>query len=398
MDFLCYNKSGDYMFKKDKKLDTDSLNELISTSNKLVKIGFTIAIIALIVLILSICKTLHVVKIIKELLIVISPVFIGLIIAWLFDPVVQFLTNKKIPRLVACIIVYLFVFGILTLLFVIITPSLINQIKDFISTIPSLFSDLKHLASNVVNNFSKDNHIDLSGIKTQIIQNIENMSINITTDLPNTFMDLIKTLVSGGMFLILGIMIGFYMLYDFNKMNHLILKVLPNSWKSNAKELAKRINSSLRGYVSGVLLVMLLVFLTQAISLTIIGLKAPLVFALFCALTDIIPYFGPYIGAIPAVIVAFTISPLTGIFCIIAIVIVQLLENNFYQPLIMGHAMKLHPVVIILGLLVFEHFFGIGGMIVATPVIATLKVILTFINEKIDFMSKIKGNEKIEEI
>ncbi len=389
---------GDSMFKKDKKVDVNGINELVYTTNKVMKVGFSIAVIAFIVLVLSICKTLHIFSFIKDLLIVISPVFIGLIIAWLFDPLVQFLTSKKIPRIISCILVYLVFFGLLTLLIVTIMPAFIDQIKDFVGTIPSLFSDFKKLASDIVGNFSNDNNIDLSGIKTQIISSLESMSVNLTTNLPNMFMSIIKALVSGGMFLILGIMVGFYMLYDFNKMNRAILKMVPVRWRDNVRELGKRINSSLRGYVSGLLLVMLLVFITQSISLTIVGIKAPLVFALFCALTDVIPYFGPYIGAIPAVIVAFTVSPLTGIFCIIAIIIVQLLENNFYQPLIMGHTMKLHPVTIMIGLLVFEHFFGILGMVVATPVIATLKIIFTFIDEKINFMGKIKGSEELDEI
>ena len=384
------------MEKKDKKLDVDSLNELIRTSNKLLKFGFTIAIIALIVLTLSVFRTLRIFSIIKELLLVISPVFIGLIIAWLFDPVVTFLTKKKIPRVLACILVYVVFFGLLTTLLIIITPPFIDQIKDFVSTIPNLFSDFKNMVNDVVNGFSSDNNIDLSSIKTQIITSLEHTSVNLTTNIPDLFMNLVRSLVSGGMFLIIGIMVGFYMLYDYDKMNKGIVRMLPRSWQGNARELGKRVNSSLRGYVTGVLLVMLLVFITQAIGLTIVGIKAPLIFALFCALTDIIPYFGPYIGAIPAVIVAFTVSPITGIFCIIAIVIVQLLENNFYQPLIMGHTMKLHPVTIMVSLLVFEHFFGIIGMILATPIVATLKVIITFINEKVDIIGKIKG-KKVEE-
>ena len=140
---------------------------------------------------------------------------------------------------------------------------------------------------------------------------------------------------------------------------------------------------------------MTLVFITQGVGLTIAGIQAPLVFAFFCALTDIIPYFGPYIGAIPVILVGFTTSPFVGICCVISIIVVQLLENNFYQPLIMGHTMKLHPVTIMLGLLIFQHFFGIIGMIVATPVIAACKIILTFINEKIDFVGKVKGEESI---
>ena len=74
-----------------------------------------------------------------------------------------------------------------------------------------------------------------------------------------------------------------------------INKLLPHSWQNNFKELSDRINNSLRGYVTGVLSIMFLVFITQSIGLSIAGLESPLVFALFCALTDVIPYFGPYI-------------------------------------------------------------------------------------------------------
>ena len=172
----------------------------------------------------------------------------------------------------------------------------------------------------------------------------------------------------------------------------------PNKMNISSKGGTNRINTSLRSYVQGVLLVMLLVFITQSIGLTIAGLKAPILFALFCAVTDIIPYFGPYIGAIPAVIVGFTISPITGICVIISIVVVQLLENNFYQPLIMGHTMKLHPVTIMLGLLLFEHFFGILGMIIATPCIACIKVIALFILERTGKISLIKEKKEDLEI
>lgn len=376
---------------KDKKIDIEGLNEVISISKRLLKIGLTVTVIAVVVLCLYLLRTLNIFGIIKEVLIVISPVFIGLVLAWLFDPLVTFLTKKKIPRVVSCILVYLVFFGLLALLLFVMTPSFVNQIKEFIKTIPSILVDAKNFISNIVNSFSSNHGLDLTSVKTQIFAYLEIFSNNLTTSLPNMLISFFKSLFSGGMFIVLGIMIGFYMLYDFDKVNGAIIKFMPRSWRKNAKELGTRINHSLREYVMGVLSVMFLVFISQSICLTIIGLKAPLVFALFCALTDIIPYFGPYIGAIPAVIVGFTISPLTGIFCIVAIVIVQLLENNFYQPLIMGHAMKLHPVTIMLGLLIFQHFFGIIGMIVATPVIATLKVIFSFVDEKVDVMKKIKG-------
>ena len=386
------------MFKRDKKLDVDGLNDIISISKKILRIGFAFSIVAIIILVLYMLKMLNIFGILKQILIVISPVFIGLVIAWLFDPLVSYLTDKKIPRVLSCILVYAIFLGLLSLIVSLIVPAFVNQIKDVLSSIPSMIVDFKKFISNIINSFSNNYGIDLAPYKSQVFSNLEAISNNLTTSLPDKLIGIFKGIFSGGMFLILGLMIGFYMLYDFNKIHQGIINILPDSWEKNANELSTRINSSLRGYVSGVLLVMLLVFLTQSIALNLVGLKAPLVFALFCAVTDIIPYFGPYIGAIPAVIVGFTISPLTGIFCVIAIVIVQLLENNFYQPLIMGHTMRLHPVTIILGLLVFQHFFGIVGMIVATPVIATFKIIFEFVDEKIKFMSKITGKDKEIEV
>ena len=380
------------MFKKnkdDKNLDIEGLNYVIGISTKIFKIGYIITIIALIALVLYLLRTLSIFKIIKELLIVISPVFIGLIIAWLLDPIVNFLQNKKIPRILSCILVYLVFLGLIVILLVVMMPSFITQIKDFVNTIPSILNDLKTFITNMVNSFSGD--IDLSYVKKQLFSSLNSLGNNLTQNIPNMLVSIATKVVSGGMFLILGLMVGFYMLYDFNKVNAAINKLLPHSWQNNFKELSDRINNSLRGYVTGVLSIMFLVFITQSIGLSIAGLESPLVFALFCALTDVIPYFGPYIGAIPAVIVGFTISPWVGIGCIISIVVVQLLENNFYQPLIMGHAMKLHPVTIMIGLLIFQHFFGIIGMIVATPVIATLKIIFTFIDEKQNVLQKIKG-------
>ena len=124
------------MFKKnkdDKNLDIEGLNYVIGISTKIFKIGYIITIIALIALVLYLLRTLSIFKIIKELLIVISPVFIGLIIAWLLDPIVNFLQNKKIPRILSCILVYLVFLGLIVILLVVMMPSFITQIITIIN-------------------------------------------------------------------------------------------------------------------------------------------------------------------------------------------------------------------------------------------------------------------------
>ena len=379
--------------KKDTELDYTSLNEILKIGSKLSEIFYVIAIIAIVLLGTYLIKEWGILSFIGEFIGVISPIFIGFIIAWLFDPLVRWLQKKKIPRILGCIITYLLILGGVFLLLYLIIPTFIEQIKDFVGTIPDLIKDFTLLLDGIFEFFADKTNFNIVDIKAEVYTALENFGVTLTTSIPKALINAGKSLFGGTVSFALGLMIGFYMLYDFNKINEHLLSIMPKKWRKPYKELGARLNDSLRDYIQGLLLIMLIVFITQSVGLTVAGLKAPLIFALFCALTDVIPYFGPYIGAIPAVIVGFATDPITGICVVVAILIVQLLENNFYQPLIMGHTMKLHPVTIMLGLLIFQHFFGIIGMIVATPVIAAFKVIFNYVDEKFNIIGKLAGEE-----
>ena len=386
------------MFRKgkDQEIDITSLNNILKTSKKIINIGYFMAIVCLILLGTYLVKEWKILKYVGELLVIISPIFIGFLIAWFFDPAVTWLEKKKIPRIVGCIFIYAIIIGSIFLISYIFIPALFLQVKDFVKAAPEIFENITDFTLNLIKTFDNNGYININSIKKEVMNQVTEYGLSISSDLPKYVFDTGKTVLSGGINFILGLMIGFYLLFDFKKVNITINSIIPESWKEDYAELTQRINTSLRSYVQGVLIVMLLVFLTQSIGLTLAGLKAPILFALFCAVTDIIPYFGPYIGGIPAIIVGFTISPITGICVVISIIVVQLLENNFYQPLIMGHTMKLHPVTIMIGLLIFQHFFGILGMVIATPVIACIKVLIKFINERIKILDKITGNETIK--
>ena len=384
------------MFRRKKsvdKIDVDSLNDILFIGKKIIRLSYIMVLIVLVLLATYLVKEWQALRFVGEFLAVISPIFIGLIIAWLLDPFVKFLQGKKLPRIVACIIVYLLFLALLILIVGLLIPAMGSQIRDFIGNVPDLVEAFKDFLNGVVKDLNHTFNYDFTNLKTTMYHAVETFAVNMTTRVPDMALCVVSSVISGGVSFFLGLMIGFYMLFDFDKLNHTFISFMPKKWRRSATELIVRLNDSLRSYVQGVLLVMSLVFITQAVGLTLSGLQAPLVFALFCAITDIIPYFGPYIGAIPILIVAFMMDPIVGICCVISIVVVQLLENNFYQPLIMGHTMKLHPVTIMLGLLIFQHFFGIIGMIVATPVIAATKIVLTYVNEKYNIVGKIVEKE-----
>ncbi len=378
------------MFFKE-KVDNKEVNTFFHLSNKVLRVIFLLVTILLVLVATYLIKEWKILQFLGTIIAIISPVFIGFIIAWLLDPLATKL-SKRMPRVVACIIVYLGTFAIIGGILWMVIPSFGNGISEIVNTLPKVVDNAQKVTTDLLDNF-KTNPL-IGDYEKDILVKIEQFGKELTETLPQLIFEIGKSILSGGTSLILGIMLGFYILFDFRKCQGHILSFMPDVWHENASDLMHRINGKLRNYVQSVFIVMFLVFITQAIGLSLAGLKAPVVFALFCAITDIIPYIGPWIGGLPAVIVGFTINPMTGILTLIAIVVCQTLENNFYQPLIMGKTMKLHPVTIMLGLLLFSHFFGMIGMIVATPAIASLKIIYEFIEEKTGFGEKFHNYQK----
>lgn len=376
---------------KNKELDTKAINNFFYLSNSVLRFVYILVIALAILVVTYLIKEWNILGIIGNILSVISPVFIGFIIAWLLDPLATKF-SKKMPRVLACIITYLIIFGGLITILAFTVPTFSSGVSDIANVVPEIVDKTQDVASDFLENLG--NSKEVKTYKDTLLIKIEDMGSSIASTLPDTIWNFGKGFIGAATNIILGIMIGFYLLFDFRKFQGHFLSFIPSNWHDNTNDLMQRINGKLRNYVQGVLLIMFLVFITQSIGFSLAGLSAPFLFALFCAITDVIPYIGPWIGGAPAVIVGFTIDPMVGIFCLVSVLVCQLLENNFYQPLIMGKTMKLHPVTIMLGLLLFNHFFGMIGMIIATPVIATIKIIFEFFIENTSLGEKFNNYQK----
>lgn len=386
------------MFKrkaKSAKLDTVSLNEVITLSKAILKILFVVMIIAGVYGLTILLKELGITKFFVELLKIISPLFIGIVIAWLFNPLMKFFSKKGIRRGIGAAIIYIALSAIIFLLIKAIIPLMFEQINDLVSTIPSTLKGIVNWISDLFNKASNNSNVDLTSVKTEIISKIENYGMNIASSLPEVMVNTVKSFFSGiGTFLI-GAIIGFFLLISFDGTDK-VMEFLPDKIHNNVTSLFSKIEDSLRRYVQGTLTLSTLVFVVSTIGFMISGLKSALLFGLFCGITNIIPYVGPYLGAAPALIVGFSQGTPIGIGVLITVVIVQTIEGNILNPIVMSKTMKLHPVTIIIGLLVFEHFWGILGMILATPIIATIKVIFEYFNEKYGIINK-KFEQNVEE-
>lgn len=361
------------------------VNEVVTLSKKVLGVLYVILIAIGVFLATKIFQEWKIFDFLLTVLGILSPLFIGLFIAWLLTPIVKWLQKKGIKKIWAVVMTYVVLLGILSILLGSIIPLLSNQINDFASSIPAIFDIIEEWSNNLFRGLENIKSLDVESIKTDFYKGINNFGTDLTTSLPAMTVGLVKGIFASITNIVVGLIIGFYILVSFDGPSALIT-LLPKGMQKTTTELITKVEESLRSFIQGALFDSTFVFLISSVSLWLVGLKAPLLFGLFCGITNMIPYAGPYIGGFPAVIVAFSQNPTTGLFTLIIIAIIQMLEGNFIQPLIMSKTTNLHPVTIMIGLLIFGHFWGIIGMFISTPVIAATKAILTFFNDKYEII------------
>ena len=372
--------------KKNDELNIEKINDSVNLLNKILRIMFVLIIIVGIYLGIKLIQELKIKDIVIDILKIIAPVFIGLFVAWLFDPLVKKMQRKGIKRGIGAIIIYIVFISLLVILIAAIIPILTEQINDFVKTIPSIFSIITDWLKDITKGINIEG-IDINNFTNEVTNKLGSFATNLAQSLPNLTVNFLKSFFSGIITFVVGLIIGFYFLIGFDNAGELIITLFPKYIQKDTRELTNEVNNSFRKFVEGALLDATFVFIITSIAFAIIGLKAPLLFGLFCGITNVIPYAGPYIGGIPAVIVGFSQGPLIGILTLLAVVVIQFLEGNFLQPFVMSKTTKLHPVTIITGLLIFGHFFGIIGMVVSTPIIAAIKSIFMFFNEKYEIIN-----------
>lgn len=365
-----------------KEINKRELNEVITLGKKILQILYVLAFIACIYIITIVCKEWKVVNFVITILKIVFPLFIGIGIAWLFDPFVKWLNKKGIRRSLGTMITYVFLLSIIAVLLGSIFPLLIEQINEFAKSVPGIIETVKTWLENIFTSFENIEGFNVESFQNDVFKKMGEFGTNLTNELPGMSIVVVRGFLSGIGTILVGLIIGFYLLISFDNANDTIITIIPKRFQKTLRELIAKSNISLRKWVQGAVLDSTLIFLVTSLALFLVGLKAPLLFGLFCGITNVIPYAGPYIGGAPAVIVGFSQSPTIGILTLICIFVIQFIEGNFFQPLIMSKTTKLHPVTIMLGLLIFGHFFGIIGMVISTPIISICKVVLEYLDEK----------------
>lgn len=280
----------------------------------------------------------------------ISPLFFGFALAWLLKPIMLKL-NKKLNLTISAALTYAIFLIIASFLIYILVPIIINEIKNMVPSLINLYHKLPPKIIDKIN-------ISEVGKKALIVLN--NYASNVKTIILNIFY---------------SIFISYYFLLSHKKVSSFLAKYIPSS-------LLKEISSDLRIFVKGTLLDTLILFIMAIISLYLVKMPYAFLFALIISLTNVIPFIGPYIGAVPTIFVALSVNTSLAITVLVIVIILQFIESNFIHPYIMSKTLKINPIIIIIGLIVFGHFFGIIGMLISTPLVSIIKRLSSYFIKK----------------
>ncbi|MFI3260370.1 MAG: AI-2E family transporter [bacterium] len=366
---------------KKNEVNNLELNKMLTIGNKILKLTYYLIVFTLFGLILYIGDISGFFSVLLDILSVLMPMFAGFMIAWVLNPIVLKLESKGLGRAISSVTLIVLVFVAILVSFFAFIPVMYNQAQELITVLPAVITNMVGFIDNSMLSFA-NNGIDVSSINDSLNTYISELGTTLAVTLPTGIMNFIVNFIGAIVTFVLSLVLGLYILLDFDRIQENFLKILPVKNREETSLVLNKVSIETRKCINGILLIASIVALMCSVSFSIIGLDAALLLGIICGITNIIPYIGPWIGGGFAAMIGFTTSGAVGISILVLIFIVQSFESYVLQPLIMGRVISIHPVIIMVSLLVFGHFFGILGMILSTPTLAILKVVLSHFNVK----------------
>lgn len=307
-------------------------------------------IIILLIVLLGLIKAYDVLCCILDIVV---PIFFGYVFAWLLKPIYDKIKKKIRSKKISFVLVIMFIILIYASLVLILVPLFVNEFANFINTITSYIESIKNMP-----------FIDAKD---------ENMALSLNTII-NSCGGVVSIVVN---FALIN-MFGFYILYNYELVYLFIKNIIPIKFRRTFRTFSDEISRNMRAFVKGTLIDTFAMFGMTLILFLLFDLKYSILLALFVAVTNIIPFIGPYIGGIPAVIVGFSTSINEGIAAIIIVVVCQLIESNVINPLIMSRVTKINPLILVIAITIIGKFFGILGMAFSVPILIFIKISFEF--------------------
>lgn len=307
---------------------------------------------------------------------VFTPFILAALLAYLLKPAVLQLEKKGLIRPFAIILMYLLVLALLLPVIFFVFPRLINELNDFIVRLPLFTAEVEGLFQSF---YQRYNQVKIpAGIRHLIDESIVNIGLAFQQGARRIAQSLVD-LFAGVVSFLLAPILAYYLLRDSEHIGRSASRLLPLQLKENFLGLWVEIDQVLTNFIRGHLLVSLIVGFMTGVGLFLIGSEYAIILGVIVGLADLIPYFGPIIGAVPVIALSLLQSKQVTFYALIIMIVIQQIENSYLSPRILGECVALHPLIIVFALLVGGELWGVVGLLLAVPITAIGRILISFI-------------------
>lgn len=304
------------------------------------------------------------------------------LIALILNPVVAFVQRGRLPRGLAVLAVYVAFFLILSGIGVLLANPISNQVRTFTDNLPHIVTEANTTLAHFQRTLDRHGiHLNLVKQGKTALQSIQEKVAKSAGKLASSFGGLLTEAASAIFDLVLVFVLSVYMLIYGERIGELVRRAMPDGDGTPADDYPRLIHRAVSRYVGGQLLFSFVMGTSAGLALYLFGVlgifpdgrKYALAFGLFYGVMELVPYIGPFLGALPAIIVALFTDPITAVWVTLLFVGLQQLEGHVVAPQIFGHTLRINPLVVIFSLLLGLQLYGIIGALIALPILSILR-------------------------
>ena len=329
---------------------------------------------------------------INKIIKILNPIILGLCFAYLFNPIldiiekflkkhIKYFKNKHQIRIISMIITYIFIITLIILFLYIIMPQLLSTLKYILDNFPIYIDNFK---INIKNLAYKNDVLSL--ILDELLKYTEQIFNHTYTFLGDTLpkvYDIAKNITVTVMNIIIGMVVSVYILANkemyFFQTRKFLRAIFSKDTVKTILNMVKSTHTVFSGFISGKIVNSIIVGVICFIGMTIFKFPFASLISVLVGVTNVIPYFGPFIGAIPSILLIMVIDPLKGLFFSIFILILQQFDGNYLGPKILGETTGLSPFWVIFSIILFGGLFGVLGMFIGVPIFAIIYSIVKYL-------------------
>lgn len=308
------------------------------------------------------------------------PVILALILSFLLNSIVDLLVKlparwgrRQMPRSIAVLLSFVVaVFAIVIVALFIVFP-FIQEFDKFVIDLPGLVRRIQFLIVVIEQQATAMELPD--NVRDLLNQGVANMA-SFSVEMAKRILNAVFGFASQAVELVVVPVLTYYLLKDWRSLQLGFINAFSPQYRQQLQNVTSEMGHVISGYIRGQIVISIIMGILVFSGMYLLGVDYPLVLGLLATLTETIPIVGPVIGAIPAILLAYIISPALAVKVIVFYILIQQIENHLIVPNIMGHTIDLHPIVVVISLLIGGHIYGVVGMMLAVPVTALLRVVI----------------------